>query len=224
MRKSIVVAAVLICLAVPGTASASPAAPTDSQANVWMDTVLNDMRLAVSQHGLDPMVMAPFNFKVKKTGITNRDLKANFTRGSLYGLAGIHRQGDCTYETSGADMRLDCYVSLQALRVLMNADVKGDSITGNHHDITTSSIVPRNTLALLEFQGKRGHAPNLMGITVHSVTLTSSVTSGKLDLNKARQDSFFAAMNQNISTQIVAAAQGHYAQALRSAITRQHLP
>ncbi|MEV0374888.1 hypothetical protein AB0I10_34785 [Streptomyces sp. NPDC050636] len=232
MRKSIAIAAVLLmAVAAPATASALPAAEpsqsgaaNSSAANYWMDAVMGDMRGGVLNAKLDPMVMAPFSIKVKANSITNRDVKVNFTAGSMYGLSSLGRLGDCTYGSFGADMKMGCYVSLQPVRVAMNADVKGDSFSGNTHPISTNSQVQSTTFALVEFRGRRGQAPTLDNISIKLVTLATSVTSGKLDLNGSRMQDFIQETNQDLSIQLVAAISDRYAEVLRTISARRPLP
>lgn len=64
--------------------------------------------------------------------------------------------------------------------------LQGDTLMVKTHSISTSSQVQKNTYALIEIQGARGGEARLSKITVPSVTLTTSVIQGKLDLNSSR--------------------------------------
>lgn len=196
----------------------------DPTANFFMDQVLNEMHSASVVSDLDPIKIMPFQIKVKRSGITNRDVRANFTDGSLYGLSNIVRQGDCSYGVFGENMKMGCYLSLSSLNMKMNAAVKGDTIAGNAHSITTNSQVSPKTFALVEVQGRQGFKAELERISIKAVTMNTSVSQGKLDLNEARFNDFIAQTNQQLSNQIGANLNGSYAEAMKTVLERRNMP
>jgi len=191
----------------------------DYRTNKWAD----DVFYGASRKGLDPMNMGRFNFKLPSTGITNRDVKADFLQGSLYGLSKLVRSGDCSNGTSGADYVIGCWVKLQPIVVQMNADVKGDVISGITKHINTQSNVASNTNALIEFYGRRTGLSKAT-VKVTSITLSSKLSGTKLDLNTQRMSAFINTMNNQISGQINNALTGYYQSALFDVAKRQAMP
>jgi len=200
----------------------------DIRVNQWADGVFSSMRSVSAQKGLEPMNMAPFNFKIKKTGITNRDVKAAFLQGTLNGLSFLQRYGDCANGTQGGDYVIGCNVLLTPIVVQMNADVKGDVITGVTKHINTQSNVAANTYALIEFHGTRSGFSTYVyktPITVRAITLASQITGPtKLDLNTKRMTSFIEAMNKEISLQINNALTSYYQTAITDVAKSQAMP
>jgi len=200
----------------------------DIRVNQWVDSVFNNTRSAVSKRGLEPMNMAPFKFVIPKTGITNRDVQANFTRGALNGLSRLQRNGDCKNGTQGGDTVIGCNVILSPIGVQMNAYVTGDEISRIIKHINTRSNVTTSTHALIEFRGKRSGASRFVyktSITVKAMNFTSQLTGPtKLSLNTARMNSFFAAMNKTISLQVNKALTSNYQVVLNDAAKAKAMP
>jgi len=188
-------------------------ASADNRVDSWADNVFR----GASRKGIDPMNMAKFDFKIKSTGITNRQVNASFLQGSLSGISRLQRHGGCSNGTRGNEFVIGCNVMLQPIIVQMNADVKGDVISGITKHINTLTNVASGTYALVEFHGRRSGSSfsYTTALTIKSITLTSQLTgSTKLDLNGDRMKQFFAAMNDNISKQINNALQTYYKKAL----------
>jgi len=189
------------------------AASADSRVDSWADNVFR----AASRKGLDPMNMAKFEFKIKSTGITNRQVNATFLQGRLSGISKLQRHGGCSNGTRGSEFVIGCNVMLQPIIVQMNADVKGDVISGITKHINTLTNVASGTYALVEFHGRRSGSSfsYTATLSIKSITLTSQITgSTKLELNADRMKQFFGAVNDNLSKQINNALQTYYKKAL----------
>ncbi|XP_018497559.1 uncharacterized protein LOC100904214 [Galendromus occidentalis] len=193
-------------------------------ANTMMDNILRDMTIQIGNTGLDPTVVSPFNFKVKATGVTNRDFKANFTQGSLYGLGQLRRQGNCNYGIAAGELRMGCYVTLGSLRALMNADVKGDQISGKLHSISTSSNVSPQSFLLIELAGSRGYPARLIPMIMRTVTISTAVTQGKVDLGTSRHNEFVRQINDNLARQVASILTGKYSSVFHSVASRYRMP
>lgn len=63
--------------------------------------------------------------------------------------------------------------------------LKGDSILGGWHDISTTTLVG-NTHARVEIRGIPWLSGRVTDVKVSPITLTTSVSQGKLDLNNDR--------------------------------------
>ncbi|XP_003737453.1 uncharacterized protein LOC100904782 [Galendromus occidentalis] len=178
-------------------------------ADQYIDSILRDL---------------PLQFKVKGNGLLNRDLKVNVTQGSIIGLGSVLRRGHCTYGIAAGEYKLGCYVSLGAVRVLLNADVKGDSLIANTHSISTTTLVEDSSYALIEVQGRPGSIGRLSNVSLSPLTMTSSVTQGKLDLNSARISDFVRQLNAALATQISSAMRGPFANVLSTLISNRPFP
>lgn len=63
---------------------------------------------------------------------------------------------------------------------------QGDSIMAERHNISTTTVVDVNTRARVEVAGARWSFGTVSQVALYPVTMTSSVSQGKLDLNKSR--------------------------------------
>ncbi|OQR78696.1 hypothetical protein BIW11_00260 [Tropilaelaps mercedesae] len=214
----------MLCRSVLCALALAVFASANGTVNNFIDNVLYDMSLQVPRNGLDPLRVVPFQVKVKGNGITNRDFKANFTQGSIFGLSGVTRQGDCTYGTFQGLMKMGCYVTFRFVKIIMNADVKGDQISGTKHAISTSTAVMPNTLALVEIQGHRGGPAGLANIIVNAITMNTTVVQGKLDLKSSRYQEFIKQTHTQLSNQLHGIVHGTYAAALRTVLSRRFMP
>ncbi|XP_003739354.1 uncharacterized protein LOC100904931 [Galendromus occidentalis] len=196
----------------------------DFIANHFMDQILNEMRVQVTNGGLDPLRANPFNVFVRKNGAFNHDCTGQFLQGSGYGLSNIVRLGDCTYGPYGNGMKLGCNVALSSFKFMMNADIKGDTFSDKTHSVSTSSQVHPRSYAVIEVQGTRGFAARLDKITVPSITLTTNVIQGKIDLNSARFTDFVKQVNGNLATQLAMTLTNAYSHLFANVVTQHAMP
>lgn len=198
----------------------------DYKANLWMDSVMNEMRSEVSKVGLNPMRMAPFHFQIKSNGYYNRDLKASFTQGTLNGYSHLVRDGNCYYEYMSlhGNTKLGCYISFNGVWSEMRGVVKSDESYGATSDITTISRMTPNILAHVEFQCRSGSVPILTKFRIGVPTLEKPEIRGTLMLNQDSLKLFNDALNQNIASQIKSRASYYYEKALRNAIAVKRFP
>ncbi|XP_003741357.1 uncharacterized protein LOC100901769 [Galendromus occidentalis] len=204
-------------------AAAASVACGDPAANSLMDRVLADLRNQLNTLGLDPARASPFEVFVPSNGPFNRDLRANFTQGSIVGLGGLVRTGDCIYHQAGSNRLFICNVLLGSTQIMMNVDVQGDSAI-TVHPISTGTRIDNGTQAVIQVHGMRGYQPKSVRIEVDSITATTRVLRGKLELNAPRFAEFSRQVNRNISAQLVNTLTGPYAQALSSAFARYTMP
>lgn len=123
-----------------------------------MDALLRDaLPRSIQGRGLDPKPLPGFVVKVKSTSLTNREFKAEFKPGMLYGLSNaLRRHGDCGVPGwEGASVTTGCYVSLAGLRLTFDGSAKGFDLIGTKKDFKLDLFV-ENTNALVEITGVPG--------------------------------------------------------------------
>ncbi|XP_003744181.1 uncharacterized protein LOC100899045 [Galendromus occidentalis] len=212
-------ARVLLIAAAASVACGNPA--VDS----LMDRVLSDLKNQLNTLGLDPVRASPFKVFVASNGPFNRDVRANFTEGSIVGLSGLVRNRDCTYLRAGGSNRVfGCEVLLGSTQFMMNVDVEGDNAM-RYHRISTGTRIDNGTRALIMVRGIQGNQIKFESIKVDSsITSTTKVLRGRLELNAPRFAEFRRQVNQNISAQLRKTLTGPYAQALSNAFARYTMP
>ncbi|KAH7959681.1 hypothetical protein HPB49_013038 [Dermacentor silvarum] len=112
-------------------AGALCALPQDS--NNFIDAVLSTrLPTEVRNRNLDPAPVPNFEVNVKKTFVTNRNLKADFTSGIVYGLSLVRRRGDCGAPAwEATNTTFGCHVSLDGVRVSYKVKAKGHKVLGS---------------------------------------------------------------------------------------------
>lgn len=133
-------------------------AGSKQDANFFVDSVLRDhLPRYVRERSIDPKPLAAFVVKVKSTSLTNREFKAEFKPGMLYGLSSaLKRQGDCGVPGwQGTNVTAGCYVTLAGLRITYDGSAKGFDLVGTKKDFKLDLVV-ENTNAFLEVTGTPG--------------------------------------------------------------------
>ncbi|KAH8038752.1 hypothetical protein HPB51_002896 [Rhipicephalus microplus] len=110
-------------------------AATIMDSNVFMDTVLTQKMpsLVRGNTKLYPFSSIPdFHFKIKSTGLFNRDLKVNATEGAIRHLdTAPHRKGSCQPPVLvGGKTTVACELDLSGINTTFLAKTKGDNLAG----------------------------------------------------------------------------------------------
>uniref|UniRef100_A0A090X8W5 Putative sulfotransferase n=1 Tax=Ixodes ricinus TaxID=34613 RepID=A0A090X8W5_IXORI len=146
-------------------------------ANMYMDAVLRDhLPNNVRSLNLDPVGIPAFNVKVDSTGLTNRDLKAEFR--------------------SGTNVTTGCYVSLDGLRITFEGSAKGYDMSGSKKDFSMDLVVEK-TNAFVEATSWSGRPAVLKTLTVTGVNFRINMNKS-LHLNSKRQKKFEKAISQSV--------------------------
>ncbi|XP_064485687.1 uncharacterized protein LOC135398187 [Ornithodoros turicata] len=176
--------------------------------------------------GLSEGVLNGFKFKVKKTGLTNRDLKVKFSNGKVTGLLpprGLRRLGDCSAPTWQANnITVSCYVTLDGLAAVYSGTYKGDNVLGQVKDLTVQGDL-RGAKAYLEVTASPGAPPSLKSWSVppFNLQLTLSRTP---DLNSERRQSFDRELESNVKQALNSFLYGPLQYALANAVRVDPLP
>ncbi|KAL1487285.1 hypothetical protein MTO96_046591 [Rhipicephalus appendiculatus] len=144
----------------------------------------------VRNRNLDPAQIPNFDVKVKKTFVTNRDLKVDFTSGLLRGLSQLRRRGDCGAPAwEATNTTFGCHVSLDGVRVSYKA--KG--------------------------QGPQAVPAVLKTLSLNSLELKIS-ESTKLGLNNERRKKYHDAIRSRIQELLSTLLYGSFREALNQAV------
>lgn len=193
--------------------------------NIYMDHLLSvSFPQYVRAFGLTTSKLSSFSLKVKKTSVTNRDLKAEFHNGAMTGLS-LTRLGDCSPPGwQGTNVTLGCYVSLSSLRASYNGTAKGDNVLATNKTINVDAFFI-GSKAFLETTSAPGSVPTVKTWSILPLTTRLSF-SRKLDLNKTRQQKFESEVRRNVENSVTSALYLRVRDALNSAaeITKMPLP
>uniref|UniRef100_V5GGX0 Putative secreted protein n=1 Tax=Ixodes ricinus TaxID=34613 RepID=V5GGX0_IXORI len=195
------------------------------EANMYMDAVLRDhLPKNVRSLNLDPIGIPAFNVKVDSTGLTNRDLKAEFRSGTMYGLSSaLRRHGDCGVPGwQGANVTTGCYVSLDGLRITFEGSAKGYDISGSKK-LFSMDLVVEKTNAFVEATSWSGRPPVLKTLTVTGVNFRINIHKS-LHLDSKRQKTFEKAISQSVQNLFLGVLYGSFRDALIRSVARVALP
>ncbi|XP_050042136.1 salivary anticoagulant protein P23-like [Dermacentor andersoni] len=191
--------------------------------NNFIDAVLsNRLPTEVRNRNLDPAQVANFEVKVKKSFVTNRDLKADFTSGIVYGLSQVRRRGDCGAPAwEATNTTFGCHVSLDGVRVSYKVKAKGHKVIGS----TSYSVdmFVENTNFFVQVTSARSVPATLKAISLNSLELKIS-ESTKLGLNKGRSKKYHEAIRTHVQDQLVALLYGSFRDALNNALATVTAP
>ncbi|XP_064472795.1 uncharacterized protein LOC135387615 [Ornithodoros turicata] len=173
---------------------------------------------------LEDYALESFNLKVKKTGLTNRDLKAEFHDGKMSGLSappGLRRVGDCGPVRQGLDTILGCYISLEGLKMSYSGSARGENLAGTNRSVDVEATLVQSK-GFIELLRKPGSPPTLKSWTVLPLSFRLSF-SRSLDLNSERKHGFEEQVKSNIEVASISVLYGPLREALVTAIDKTRL-
>ncbi|KAH8018698.1 hypothetical protein HPB51_010525 [Rhipicephalus microplus] len=220
LHKMAITSVITLSLLVVGALAGSK-----QDANNYIDTVLRDHLPAnVRSLNLDPTHLPGFNFKVDSTGPTNRDLKAQFPSGMLYGLSSVvRRRGDCGVPGwQGSSVTTGCYVSLDSLRLTFDGSVSGYSLLGGKKNVSLDLVVEK-TNAFVEATAPFGQQATLKTLTLSGIEFRVNVNK-KLELNDKREKKFLKAVRQSASNILLGIVNSSFREALSRSVSKVPLP
>ncbi|CAN7940295.1 unnamed protein product, partial [Ixodes hexagonus] len=200
-------------------------AGSKQDANNYLDAVLRDFLPGnVRSLNLDPASVPAFNVKVDKTSFTNRDLKADFRPGFLYGLSNVlKRRGDCGVPGyQGVNVTTGCYVSLDGLRFTFDGSATGFDLLKTRKDFSLDLVVER-TNAFVEATSWQGRPAVLKTLTVTDVNFRINLNKS-LHLNDKRQKKFNKAVSHAVQNLFLGVLYGPFREALSRSVGRLPLP
>jgi len=201
------------------TASVASASTAD-QSNHFVDMLFND-KIKAEAHGynLNGISVPDFKFKIESTGLTNRDLKANFTNGYVKGLLTPKRSGECspTAWISG-NVTLSCRIDLSGVFVQYSSFVKGYNLAGSIKQIDVFVRV-KDTFATFEATSFPNRPVALRTFYVDRLQ-TKVEKTDSLGLNDDRKNKFYEEIRKKAEGELFNVFYNQYSKALGNALSR----
>lgn len=195
---------------------------TVREANDFIDVVLLQRmpELVRATPGLYPVApLAPFRFKVYKTGITNRDLKVNVTEGGFKNFdTAVQRQGDCHPMLVAGNTSITCTFKFDGIAADLLAKTKGDNIFGGEKTVHVDALV-YNTTGRFEVTAAQNRPGYVRTFYVENVHFDIK-PSNNLDLNQVRMRNFKAIIAEKLTEEIYMNLYGNYRTLLNYACAR----
>lgn len=197
-------------------------AGTVQDANRYMDHVLNEYLppLVRGTPALYPAAHIPdFSFKILKTGITNRDLKANISEGGIHGFdEGIQRQGDCDHPVLlDGNTTVKCVLNMTGIGATFVATTKGDNLAGTIKTIWVNVTLKREAKIKVGVTAHAGKTPVLNTFIMEDIKLKTKYDS-HLSLNDEREDQFEEHIEEKVKDTLLAAIYNVYKALLDRAV------
>ncbi|XP_064474592.1 uncharacterized protein LOC135388756 [Ornithodoros turicata] len=196
-------------------------APTTSslKVNLFVDNVLRSSLLPPATPLQD------FEFKVKKTGMTNRQLKAKFRNGALrQGSSRVARDEDCGDPVwMGGNITVVCSVSLGPVNATYDAEIKGDTLFGKtKKEVRALGVIPA-TKAKFEATVRPGYPLYVKGIYFDSLDVESDF-SKKVNLNAERLQHLKDGFEKRVLSQVYNVLYSHYVMLLKGMLQSAPFP
>lgn len=206
-------------------AYASAATVMDS--NVFMDTVMTQKMpsLVRGNTKLYPFATIPdFNFKVKSTGLFNRDLKANITEGAVrHWDTAPRRSGSCRPPVLvGGKTTVACDLDLSGINTTFVAKTKGDNLVAT---IKTIWVHVNTTKALAEFEAAAlpGKDATLQTFRIKDFELKTKYDKA-LSLEEDRKKEFKKEIEKKVQTTLYELVYNDYKPLLERAVADTYFP
>ncbi|XP_075537924.1 salivary anticoagulant protein P23-like [Dermacentor variabilis] len=208
----------LVILAVIACASAS----TVQDANAYMDLVLEQHmpRLVLGNHDLFPGARIPdFHFKILKTAITNRDLKANISDGWIHGFdTGVHRLGNCEQPILlSGNTTVNCVLNMTGIGATLTATTKGDSLVGTIKTIWVNVTLKKETVLKVAVTAQHPKPASLMTFFMERLKLKTKYDD-HLSLNDDREDQFEELIEEKVRDVLISAIYNPYKAMFETAV------
>ncbi|XP_037562574.1 uncharacterized protein LOC119441965 [Dermacentor silvarum] len=208
----------LIIFAVIASASAS----TVQDSNAYMDLVLEQHlpRLVLGNHELYPGARIPdFHFKILKTGITNRDLKANISDGWIHGFdTGVHRLGNCEQPILlSGNTTVNCVLNMTGIGATLTATTKGDSLVGTIKTIWVNVTLKKETVLRVAVTAQHPKPASLMTFFMERLKLKTKYDDN-LSLNDDREEQFEELIEEKVRDILISAIYNPYKAMFETAV------
>lgn len=200
---------------------------TIRDSNRFLDIILED-KVPPQIRGLKhvyPFVKVPeFKFKIKSTGITNRELKVKVKNGALRGLdTGVRRVGECQPPVLiSGNVTISCILELKGINASFMVEVKGDTLVRKEKTMPVNVTIV-DTVGHFEATAYPGRPGALRTFHIEQVRF-HTVFDRRLRLNSERQRSFNSEMERSLHSIIYDLFYTDYKRALEKAIESMPFP
>uniref|UniRef100_A0A224YS26 Amblyomma 40-33 family member n=1 Tax=Rhipicephalus zambeziensis TaxID=60191 RepID=A0A224YS26_9ACAR len=193
---------------------ACASASTVQDSNNYMDLVLEQHmpHLVMGNHDLYPGARIPdFNFKILKTRITNRDLKANITDGLIHGFDnGVHRLGNCEQPILlNGNTTVNCVLNMTGIGATLTATTKGDSLVGTIKTIWVNVTLKKETVLRVAVTAQHPKPASLMTFFMERLKLKTKYDD-YLSLNDDREEQFEELIEEKVRDVLISAIYNQY--------------
>uniref|UniRef100_A0A224YR73 Amblyomma 40 33 family member n=1 Tax=Rhipicephalus zambeziensis TaxID=60191 RepID=A0A224YR73_9ACAR len=200
---------------------------TVRDSNRFLDIILEDklpQQIKVLKH-VYPFVKVPdFKFKIKSTGITNRELKVKVKYGVLNGFdTGVHRIGECHPPVLiKGNITVSCLLEFNGINASLIAQVKGDTLA-RKEKIVSVNVTVVDTVANFEATAYPGHPGKLNTFHIEQIRF-HTVCDRRLSLNSERQRSFNNEIERALQNVMYDLFYTDYKKALEKAVESMPFP
>ncbi|XP_075745687.1 salivary anticoagulant protein P23 isoform X1 [Rhipicephalus microplus] len=213
----------VICAAIVAYASAA----TIMDSNVFMDTVLTQKMpsLVRGNTKLYPFSSIPdFHFKIKSTGLFNRDLKVNATEGAIRHLdTAPHRKGSCQPPVLvGGKTTVACELDLSGINTTFLAKTKGDNLAGTIKSIWVN-VNATKVLTDFEAAALPGKDASVQTFRIKELELKTKYDKS-LSLGDDRKKDFRKEFEKKVQTSLYEVIYNEYKQVLQRAVADTYFP
>ncbi|KAK8779347.1 hypothetical protein V5799_019322 [Amblyomma americanum] len=206
-------------------ACASAAIVMDS--NVFMDSVLQQKMPSLVRGNTKLYPFAPipdFHFKIKSTGLLNRDLKVNITEGAVRHLdTAPHRIGNCKPPVLvGGKTVVSCDLDLKGVNTTFVAKTKGDNLVGTVKSIWVQVNATR-ALADFEAAALPGKDASVETFRIRELELKTKYDKA-LSLSDDRKKDFRKEIEKKVQTTLYEIIYNEYKRVLERAVADTYFP
>lgn len=195
-----------------------PYLSTSIQANTFLDSVLRSSLLPTAAPLRD------FEFKVKKTALTNRQVKAKFRNGSVQKTGPVARSDDCSAPVwIGGNVTFMCSISLGTINATYEAEIKGETLLGKSKKALRASGVIPKTKAKFEATARPGFPLFIKNIFFESVDVESDF-SKKISLNAERLKSLQDNFEKRVLSEVYNVLYSQYADLIKNTLQSTPFP
>lgn len=200
---------------------------TVRDSNRFLDIILEDklpQQIKALKH-IYPFVKVPdFKFKIKSTGITNRELKVKVKYGTLNGFdTGVRRVGECHPPVLiKGNITVSCLLEFKGINASFIVEVKGDTLVRKEKTVPVNVTVV-DTVANFEATAYPGHAGTLRTFHIEQIRF-HTVYGRHLSLNSERQRSFNSEIERSLQSVLYDLLYTDYKKALEKAVESVPFP
>lgn len=221
-----IMARLLLCLA-SLVIFAAVHTSTVGDSNRFLDIILEDKlpRQIRDLKNVYPFVKVPyFKFKIKSTGITNRELKVKVKYGALNGFdTGVRRIGECHPPVLiKGNVTVSCLLELKGINASLITEVKGETFARKEKTVPVNVTVV-DTVANFEATAYPGHPGTLRTFHVEQIRF-HTVYDRRLSLNSERQRGFNTEIERGLRNILYDLLYTDYKKALEKAVESMPFP
>ncbi|OQR75933.1 hypothetical protein BIW11_08101 [Tropilaelaps mercedesae] len=197
---------------------------TIAQSNHFVDDLFGSkLKNEVNAYNLNGVSIPEWTLeKIKSTGLTNRDIKGNFTEGYIRGLTGMKRSGDCSPTAwIGGNITLSCRIDINSVYAEWKLMIKGHTLSGSIKELPFK-VHLKETSALFEASAFPNRAVSLRTFYIEKMKFKFEYED--LGLNDDRKKNLQDQAEKHATAEIYNVAYNTLSKAITSALRGSTLP